>query len=261
MPNEYKRLLGSRKYHDFTSETLEKALSDIRNNKLTYRAASDKYNIPKSTLERKFNKKHMKKYGGQTVLTAGEENIICQAVLTAADWGFPLERSDIKDLVESYLNRKGTNKFSNNRPADSWYYGFLERHKELTQRLSENIKRNRAAVSIDSLNTYFDNLADSLKDVPPENLLNYDETGFVDDPGGNKVVVRKNSKHAERVLDFSKTNTSVMFCVSGGGETLPPYVVYKADHLWSTWTEGGPPNCRYNRSKSGWFDRSKNSKQ
>ena len=38
------------------------------------------------------------------------------------------------------------------------------------------------------------------------------------------------------------------------GELLPPYVVYKAHHLWSTWTEGGPSGTRYNRSKSGWFD-------
>lgn len=70
-----------------------------------------------------------------------------------------------------------------------------------------------------------------LKDFPPENLLNYDETGFVDDPGRNKVVVRKKSKHAERILDLSKINNSVMFCVSGSGE---------ADHVWSTWTERGP---------------------
>lgn len=254
MPNKYRRVLGSRKYHDYTEETLQVAIKDITKNNLTYRAASEKYNISKSTLERKFNKKHMKKPGGQTVLSEVEENIISEAILVAADWGFPLERSDIKDLVEGYLNRQGVQKFSNCKPGDSWYYGFLSRHQNLTQRLSENIKRSRAAVSINILNSYFDNLADSLKDVPPENILNYDESGFVDDPGRNKVVVRKKSKHAERVLDFSKTNTSVMFCVSGSGETLPPYIVYKADHLWSTWTEGGPPNTRYNRSKSGWFD-------
>lgn len=38
------------------------------------------------------------------------------------------------------------------------------------------------------------------------------------------------------------------------GTMLPAYVVYKSEHLWSTWTEGGPPNTRYNHSRSGWFD-------
>lgn len=45
-----------------------------------------------------------------------------------------------------------------------------------------------------------------------------------------------------------------MFCGNAAGELLPPYVVYKAEHLWSTWTENGPLGTRYNRSKSGWFD-------
>ena len=45
-----------------------------------------------------------------------------------------------------------------------------------------------------------------------------------------------------------------MFCGSASGQILPPYVVYKSEHLRTTWTKGGPQNTRYNRSKSGWFD-------
>lgn len=45
-----------------------------------------------------------------------------------------------------------------------------------------------------------------------------------------------------------------MFAGSAEGVLLAPYVVYKAENLWSTWTENGPPNTCYNRSKSGWFD-------
>ncbi|CAH0564948.1 unnamed protein product [Brassicogethes aeneus] len=64
MPSKYKRRLGSRKYRDFSGETLQEALEDIQINNLTYRAAADKYGIPKSTLERKLNKKNMKSPGG-----------------------------------------------------------------------------------------------------------------------------------------------------------------------------------------------------
>jgi hypothetical protein len=35
---------------------------------------------------------------------------------------------------------------------------------------------------------------------------------------------------------------------------LPPYVVYKAEHLWTKWTENGASCCRNNRTKSSWFD-------
>ena len=41
---------------------------------------------------------------------------------------------------------------------------------------------------------------------------------------------------------------------SASGDMLPAYVVYKAENLLSTWTEGGPKGTQYNRSRSGWFD-------
>jgi len=36
---------------------------------------------------------------------------------------------------------------------------------------------------------------------------------------------------------------------------MPPNVVYKAEHMWNSWSEGGPDGARYNHTKSGWFDR------
>ena len=38
------------------------------------------------------------------------------------------------------------------------------------------------------------------------------------------------------------------------GHLLPLYVVYKSQHIWSSWCEGGPQNCRFNRTNSGWID-------
>lgn len=40
-------------------------------------------------------------------------------------------------------------------------------------------------------------------------------------------------------------------CGSADGELAPVYVVYKAEKMW---TENEPNNCRYNLTKSGWFD-------
>nr|XP_023024930.1 uncharacterized protein LOC111513006 [Leptinotarsa decemlineata] len=87
-----------------------------------------------------------------------------------------------------------------------------------------------------------------------ENIWNYDETNLTDDPGVSKVICKKGSKYVERIMNSSKSSTSLMLCGNATGELMPMYVVYKADHLWTTWTEGGPKSCRYNRYKSGWFD-------
>lgn len=109
-------------------------------------------------------------------------------------------------------------------------------------RLGENIKRCRAEVGEELLIPYFQELEHSLEGVDPHCILNYDETGFVDDPGRVKAVFKRGTRHAEMVVDHSKTHTSVMFCVSAAGDILPPYIVFKAKNLYETWTEGPPPH-------------------
>lgn len=41
-------------------------------------------------------------------------------------------------------------------------------------------------------------------------------------------------------MDFYKSNFSVMFAATASGIALSPYIVYKADNPYNTWTERGP---------------------
>jgi hypothetical protein len=67
-------------------------------------------------------------------------------------------------------------------------------------------------------------------------------------------MCRRGSKYPERVLNSTKVSYSVMFCGNAAGTAVPPYIIYKSEHLWTTWTEDGPDGARYNRTKSGWMD-------
>lgn len=87
---------------------------------------------------------------------------------------------------------------------------------------------------------YSENLENSLVGVSPQSIINYDETYMTDDPGKVKVVTRRGCKHPERILDSSKSCVSVMFAGTASGLLLPPYVVYKAEHLHDSWMDGGP---------------------
>ncbi|CAI6346490.1 unnamed protein product [Macrosiphum euphorbiae] len=120
--------------------------------------------------------------------------------------------------------------------------------------MSSNIKRVRAEVGFDDINSYMDNLGETIKDIPASRIWNYDETNLSDNPGNKKVISKRGAKYVEKICNFSKSSTSVMFCGNAEGKLLAPYVVYKAENMWTTWTENGPENTRYNRSKSGWFD-------
>ena len=61
-------------------------------------------------------------------------------------------------------------------------------------------------------------------------------------------------KYPERIMNSTKSSTSIMFACTADGKMLNPYIVYKAEHLHDQRIQGGSRNVRYNRSRSGWFD-------
>lgn len=256
MPRTYKCVAVGTKYKQYSSDILMRAIGELRNG-LSYRKCSEKYGIPTTVLHRHSKNIQVKKKGGQTSLSEDEEAVLVDRLKTCSDWGYPLDSLTLRLLVKDFLERQGRRvpKFKDNTPGRDWVYSFLRRHKEsLSSRMCQNIKRSRAAVSPDIINAYFDELELQLKDVSASHIINYDETNLCDDPGKKKLIFRRGCKYPERILNSSKASTSVMFAATGEGKILPPYVVYKAQHLYESWRERGPKNSRYNRTKSGWFD-------
>ena len=117
----------------------------------------------------------------------------------------------------------------------------------------ENIKKTRAAVNVEEIEKYVKSLRETLKDLPPSNIINNDETNLTDEPGKSKCVFKYGVKHPEH-MNTTKSATSIMFAANAVGDVMLPYDFYKAEHLWYTWMVGGQKETRYNRSKSGWFD-------
>ena len=255
MPRQYKRKLGARWYREYSPQLLKAACADAAKG-MTLRKASEKYGVSKDTIRREMKGIQRKAVGRPTVLSNHEEALITQHLVVAANWGYPLDTTELQLFVKHYLDRSGRKeaRFKNNIPGVDWFYSFFKRHKGLTLRLSQNVKRSRAAVSHSDVSKYMNQLQVTLDGIPPENIVNYDESNLTDDPGNKKVITRKGVKHVTRIIDHSKSSTSIMMSATASGRLLPPYVVYKAAHLYDTWREGGPDGCRYNRSNSGWFD-------
>lgn len=251
-----RRKIGAN-YKKYSEETLAEAVARIRAGQISLRKASRQYRIALGTLSYKDKgNKHLKNVGHPTVFSKREESAFVTHLLTVAKWGFPFDLMDIRVVVNNYLNRIGRNvpAFKNNIPSSKWARGFLIRHAQLTLRMSQNIKKSRAAVSCKVVQEFFNNLRETIDGIPADSLFNYDETNLTDNPGNKKCIFKKGVKYPERVRDSTKSAVSIMFCGSASGNMLPAYVVYKAEHMWSTWTEGGPAETRYNRTKSGWFD-------
>lgn len=75
------------------------------------------------------------------------------------------------------------------------------------------------------------NLKKPILRVPPSNIYNYDEANLSDDPGQKRVITKRGVKYPERILNSTKSSTSIMFCGNAKGKLLPPYVVYKSKEM------------------------------
>lgn len=251
-----RRKLGSRSYKNYTSEMLQLAVESVANSTITTREAEKQFGIPRRTIVNRLKNRHSKPVGKPTRLSEEEENKLINVVIASADYGSPLTKLDLRILVHNYLKKNGKDYIFNKKmPGEKWVNNLLSRHNEkLTVRSTQNISTSRAQKGEDELLNYFKNLRDTLKDIPPANILNYDETNCSDDPGSLKAIFRRGVKYPERIINSTKGCVSLMFSGTADGKCLPPYVVYRADNLYNEWILNGPTDARYNCTRSGWFD-------
>lgn len=232
------------------------ALKYMREKNKSAYAAAKLFGIPRSTLFDKEKGLHPNGPGAPKRLTDEEENAIVKVLVASGDYGSPLEALDLQLIVFKYLKENGrADVFDWKPPGPKWVKKFIKRNSDaLTVRSVQNIKRSRAEKTTGEIEEYFSNLKISLEGVPKENIINYDETNLSDNPGNKKCIFRRGIKYPERVMNYTKGAISIMFSITADGECLAPYVVYKAEHVYSQWVINGPRGARFNRTKSGWFD-------
>lgn len=270
MPRNPKKRPLVRNYKQHTENQLEEALIKILDGKMSITEASKEYKISKGTLINRVHGRHGSSIGKPTKSSNVEELLLLKNIFLCGIWGFPLDKYELRCIAKSYLDSlsEPAPRFPpSNFPGLDWASCFLKRHKEkLTQRLTNNIKPAKDQLSREDLSRYHDELVKSIKNLPSQPIFNYDESNLADNPGFRKLIFRRGVKYPDNILHHSKSNVSIMACVSASGVSLPPYVVYKSVHLYDEWRKNGPkgnPCCnsrcckrgsRYNRSVSGWFD-------
>lgn len=231
-------------------DSLLAALADIKNG-MSYREASKKYDIPKSTLNDKINDRVplvVDRPGPGTYLTADQENRLVNWLITMAKIGYGVPRKDIPNIVKNILDeaeKKGyiipeTRKFPDNKPSVTWIYAFLERHPEVSARMPENLGFQRASINEADLRLWYNKLEIFLKDehnldikefLSLENadrIFNLDESGFPlqGTNGKLKVVTAKGTKTVYKIKPETKEQITVLACVSASGYYSNPFVLF-----------------------------------
>ena len=252
----YKPKLGTKPNKKHDPKTVISAIEAVKSGSMTIGAAAKHFKISKSALHRKVTGKGLNSKGGQKLLSSEFEEELVNCLLACSDYNMMLTIPEVQLFVKYFIDHKGWNikKFKNNRPGVDWVRRFLRDNRKITNRMCPNVKKVRYNQSPESLNRYFDNLEVSVKDVPACNIINYDETNFTDDPKAKFMLMRRGVKYPSNEMNFSKSSTTVMYAGSAAGVMVPPYVIFKATHLYASWCSGGPKGASYNRSQSGWID-------
>lgn len=118
-------------------DNLELAIAAVRERRLSLRGSSKMYGIPKSTLGDILRGKSSvgSNPSAKRLLTDGEEASIARWLMRMAKTGQHVKVKQILLVVKEILDKSGKQvpRLHDNLPTESWWHGFLARHKEVAE--------------------------------------------------------------------------------------------------------------------------------
>lgn len=115
---------SKRAYKTYSKEAMESAVNCVRNDGTSVKRAAEMFGINRTTLLNHTNNYKCNTVGRPTVLAPDEEQLIVHALIKLADWGFGLDRLQLKRCVQDYLQRiDRANPFKNGLPGKDWITG------------------------------------------------------------------------------------------------------------------------------------------
>ena len=191
------------------------------------RAAAD-YGIPRTTLDDHFKGRVLpgSRSGPRPLLTDREESVLATFLIKSSQIGYPLSRLQVLALVERVLIQK--NKEKTRTVTHGWWGSFCRRHPEISLKTSSSLSVARArASSAESLSEYFCTLLQESGLIDQPGLIyNMDESGFPLEPKPPKTIHQKGDKQPYYVTKGTKSQVTVVACVSASGQYIPPMVIW-----------------------------------
>jgi Holliday junction resolvase RusA-like endonuclease len=115
-PQKYRR--------NHNKENLLQALKEVKDKRMSLGQAAKEFQVPKTTLYDRVNERVSDKSGRPTVLSEVEEALLVERLLVLGEWGFPLTRRDLQNLIKMYLDGLDRSTiFKNNQPGRDFIKG------------------------------------------------------------------------------------------------------------------------------------------
>ena len=248
----------STKRLQWSNQQMEAAMKAVESGSGINKAARD-HGVPSTTLKDRINGKveHGRKPGPQSYLSNFEERELGVFLKECAGIGYGKTRRDVMQIAQSVAEEKGVLKKS--RITHGWWSRFLQRQGDLSLRRGDSTAHSRMdAINKETLSHYFKLLKDVLDECGlldnPAQIYNVDESGVPFDFKTPNVVAEIGSKKIRYRQAGKKGQVTIVACVNGTGQALPPMVIFDAKNLNYAWTKNEVPGTRYGLSDNGWIN-------
>jgi Tc5 transposase DNA-binding domain len=231
---EHKKKRG-KYFKTYNEETLTKAVSDVKSNKMRAYAASKLYSVPYTTLVDRMSGKSSDLHGRALVLSPEIESQLAQWLIECAKMGDPRTKEELLQAAAELakLSPDEKKQFKHEIPSSTWIKGFLTRNKEISFRTPASLTRAAANVSAAEITKFITDFYHFLDEKNFLHLLddpsawgNSDETGVDFNPVPRQVLAEKGAKNVYRVETAKpKERVSVMYTFVASGRMLTPQLI------------------------------------
>ncbi|KAJ8039126.1 Tigger transposable element-derived protein 2 [Holothuria leucospilota] len=257
------------KYRQYNQDTVKKAVEAVVRKELSLNKASKLYGIPRTTIQDKVKGlvPVEARSGPKTNLTMEEEDKLVSWATHMNEIGYGQTKRELQLVVKKILDQDGRKtQFANNLPGRDWWQRFLKRHPQLTERQGEALGKERAQLSHEKVEAWYDEFETYMKTSQdldgkgeeilkdPNRLFNCDESGFPLSGKIEKVLAPVGSRNVYQITTSDKKQITVLACMNAAGLYLPPMLIYPGVRFRYYPLEGAPADWFMGRSGNGWID-------
>ena len=223
---------------------------------------SKTFEIPKTTLYDHTKGKlvdNFKQPGIESSMTPDEEQSLINYMKYMADRGQPLTKSVLKRFVVVIIRRSGrpTRIELEKGPSNKWVGKFIKRHQGLKFRRPDRADTGRLQVTQEQVEHYFELQGNTLTSLDlrasPDNIFNFDETGFDGHEIGKEKVLVIGKEHPYQLQMFSNVgHIALQLAVNAFSRYIPSMLIFSKSFPRDI--NGLPNNWKLTTSKSGYMD-------
>ncbi|EED11514.1 conserved hypothetical protein [Talaromyces stipitatus ATCC 10500] len=210
---------------------IQLAISDLKNGRISnIREATRIYDIPRTTLRDRLKGIEYKgeKRTNHHKLTQSEEDSLVKWVLDLDRRGLFPRHSLVREMVNYLLQQHGKSQVGKN-----WVTNLIKRRPEIDSKFARKYNYERAKCEDPKIiQEHFDRVRAAISEygILPEDIYNFDETGFAMGLCASAKVITGSDRYAQPKLlqPGNREWVTAIEATNSTGWALPSYIIFKA---------------------------------